>query len=199
MTGYRRTRDRQDPLPGVGGSARFGRRAAVRRDSPPTAVPGTLPLAFQTIVDPDDVLLHIDIPGEIPVPKERARFGARLAGTGMVVKGQVQSGDVKIIRSVYTPEQTKAAEEALRWVFRAHRRTQDPVPAPVGVLAFFKTTGARADGDNLFKLIGDAMNGVIVADDQQITEHHVHVLRHATVPGIDLLVYRTGRRRPTAR
>ena len=184
---------RQDPLPGVGGGTRFGRRAAVGSKTPPAAVPGDLPLRFRTIVDPADVLLHISIAGE-PRPKERPQFSARLFGTGMVVEGKITSGNLRIVRNVFTPRRTEETEEAYRWIFRNHRTRSTPTAGPVGVLALFRTTGSRADADNLFKLVGDAMNGTIVDDDQQITEIHAHILRRAVKPGTDLLAYQLHRR-----
>lgn len=184
------TRPRQDPLPGVGGSARFGRRAAAGSNTPRAAEPGELPLAFETRIDPSDVLLHVSIPGE-PRPKERPRMSAQLVGTGMVVNGKVTSGDVRIVRRVFTPKSTEAEEEALRWIFRNHRTAYDTVAHPIGVLALYRTTGSRSqDVDNLFKLNADAMNGTIVEDDQQVREAHLHVVRRATRPSTELLVYR---------
>lgn len=93
-------------------------------------------------------ILRVTVPGE-PVPKARPR----------VVDGHT-----------YTPSRTKQAEERLQWAFRqalppGFVPTTEPV---VLVVEFYRESKRRVDGDNLQKLVQDAMNGIVVADDSQI-------------------------------
>jgi crossover junction endodeoxyribonuclease RusA len=169
------------PPSGRGGAARWGPRAA------PSYSPGTLPLAWRTTVHPADVLCHISVPGE-PVPKGRPRVGR--------AKVSERTGNL-IQPPVYTPPETRLAEERWAWIMRAARTMSEPVAHPVALLAFFKVSGSGGgDGDNFVKLLLDAGNGVLWADDKQCVEHHVHLLRNCTEPGTELLVWLSGRRRP---
>ena len=165
---------------------RYGRQAAVSSNTPPANRPGSLPLGWFTQVAPEDVLLHVDIAGE-PQPKQRPQHTrAKInAETGVLQQGHT-----------YTPTRTVEAERLLRLVFNSARKTREPCPHQVGVLLFFKTRHGTADADNLAKLVLDAMNGTVLTDDQQVTELHVHLLRHCTDPGTDVLVWMTGRRTP---
>lgn len=170
-------------------AVRYGRQAAVSPKDPPAFTqPSGLPYAWQTVVNPADIILDITVPGE-PVPKGRPRMSrARISdNTGQLVQGHA-----------YTPKETRDAETALRWIFTAARRIPAPTPHPVGVLCWYRSRHGRADADNCFKLTGDALNGTVLVDDQQIVEHHVHMLRHCTEPGMSLLVWTTNRRVPGA-
>jgi Holliday junction resolvase RusA-like endonuclease len=181
----RRPGSMQPALPGTGGGARFGRRAAASVADIPAATPSDFPLGFKTRVDPDRVLVHIKVPGE-PRPKQRPRHTlAKLSDDGRLIQGHT-----------YTPTETERAEELLRWVFLAHRTASGPTPGPVGVALFFKTRHSTADADNLAKLVLDALNGTVIDDDQQVTELHAFCLRKCTDPETDVLVWRSGRRTP---
>lgn len=136
-------------------------------------------MAWGTSVDPADVICHLSVDGE-PVPKGRPRMMVDKAGHPRV----------------FTPPRTRQAEEDFGWALRAARRGHEPVPHPVGVLAFFRTRHGRADADNLIKMCLDSANGILFTDDQQVSELHVHVARHCTEPGTDLLVWLTRRRGP---
>lgn len=167
-------------------TARYGPRAALSTKAAKPFRPGTLPLRFITKIEPDQVLLHIDTVGE-PIPKGRPRTS----------KARIRESDGALIQGhTYTPEQTRSAEDAWRWTMMDARRLDQAIPHPVGVLAYFRSAYSRSDGDNLFKLVADAMNGTILADDVQIVEHHIHVLHRCTEPGTDLLVWLTDRRIP---
>lgn len=170
---------RQNPLPGLGGAVRFGRQAAASAQDRPAFEPGRLPLRFKTEVDPTRVLLHVSIPGE-PRPKLRPRHSrAHISDrTGELIQGHT-----------YNPRQNEEAEQALRWVFLAARKSPRPTPGPVGVLMLFRSASSKADADNLAKSVLDAMNGTVLVDDQQVEELHVHVLRQTARPGTDLLVW----------
>jgi Holliday junction resolvase RusA-like endonuclease len=143
-------------------------------------------IGWRTRVDPADILLDITIPGHPQVKQRPRHTRATLTKDGAVIQPHE-----------YTPPKTRQAEETLRWIYRAARVGEHAVQHPVGILVFFRTSGSRpGDTDNFLKLVLDAGNGVIWADDSQVTEHHVHHLRNCTVPGTDLLVWRTGRRAP---
>lgn len=55
---------------------------------------------------------------------------------------------------------------------------QAPLTGPVSLNVVFScATKRRTDGDNLLKLITDAMNKVVFEDDSQIEEFHCRVIR----------------------
>jgi crossover junction endodeoxyribonuclease RusA len=90
--------------------------------------------------------MRITIPGE-PVPKQRPRLGKN--GT------------------VYTPKQTRVAEDVIRWMLTSsHVR---PAEGDVAVFLDFSTSSRRrVDLDNLVKLVLDACNGLAWKDDSQV-------------------------------
>jgi len=102
---------------------------------------------------------HFTIPGD-PVPKARARADTR---TGRH----------------YTPQATRTAEEHIVWALRtvAVRGPCDPTSL-FGVHILFRcATNRHADGDNMLKLVLDALNGVVWRDDSQVVEKSVVVHR----------------------
>lgn len=87
------------------------------------------------------------IPGE-PVPKARPRVG--------------RSGHA------YTPERTRKAEQRVAFIAKA-AAIGGPLSGALHVeLEFALGTRRRVDWDNLSKLVCDACNGVLWADDAQI-------------------------------
>lgn len=113
-------------------------------------------------------LLQMEIPGD-PVAKGRPR----MSGKG----------------HAYTPQKTRDAEKALRErVLSTY--TDLPVDVPVGVeVVFHCATARRTDGDNLFKLVTDSMNGLVYADDSQIHEWSCRLYRKSAPARTILRVY----------
>lgn len=146
----------------------------------PTYEAGNLPLRTIVAVPPADIILHVRKWGS-PQPKQRPRVAQARTD---------ELGQVTSKAHGYTPKETVEAEREWQWVMRAARKVSEPVPAPVGVMAYFEVGGGRADGDNMVKLVLDAMNGTIVADDQQVVQLHVHVARRCARPATTLLVWR---------
>ena len=85
----------------------------------------------------------------------------------------------------YTPPQTRADMEAIAYAYRMEGGTMIPkgVPISIKIIAhkqlpknerksrpFF----CKPDGDNIAKLIADALNGVAFEDDAQVTDWAVH-------------------------
>lgn len=86
--------------------------------------------------------------GGEPLPKERPR-----AANGRA----------------FTAKRTRDAEKRVLAAFRAAYPDAVPLRGPVLVEArFYRQTARRVDGDNLFKLCTDALNGVAYLDDEQI-------------------------------
>lgn len=99
-----------------------------------------------------DVVLHGD-----PIPKGRPR-----TGNGVT----------------YTPPRTRTAEKAVKAVVATKMLGRGPVEGPIGLaVEFYCQTRRRTDGDNLLKLITDAMNGLVYVDDSQIEEWFCRVHR----------------------
>lgn len=120
-----------------------------------------MPLTDWTLAVGDQIAATI-ILGE-PVPKGRPRFNHK---TG----------------NVYTPKTTQDAEKRVRdclWRVRPIR----PVEFPLVVwLTFHCSSSKPPDGDNLGKLLVDAGQGVIYADDKQIVEWHIRVFAKSRLP-----------------
>ena len=135
-------------------------------------------MSWRTTVDPENVLLNVAVDGE-PVPKGRPR----MTRATVTEYGELRQGHA------YTPTKTRQAEAEWAWIMRQARVLKEPVPYPVGALVLFRTRYSTGDGDNLWKLVADAMNNVIVQDDQQFVQVHIHVLRRCTQPGTELLVW----------
>lgn len=109
-----------------------------------------------------EMLFDITIDGD-PKSKARPRFGKR-------VKGRP---------GVYTEKGTKEAELAVAWAVRHSVPGLRPsADHDYCVWVRFHVHGwKRRDSDNMTKLVLDALNGVVWADDQQVTELHVEVFR----------------------
>lgn len=112
-------------------------------------------------------VLTLTLKGD-PVPKARARTTPH--GT-------------------YTPHRTREAEEKWRWTVLASgwKVNRD---ALFGLEAdFFCRTKRRSDLSNMLKLVEDAGNGMIWADDSQIAWLHATVTRGAADPRTEVRVY----------
>lgn len=96
-------------------------------------------------------MITFAIPGT-PVPKARAR----------VVRGRA-----------FTPRATAAFERKVALCAKVALQGRGPVVGPVEVVcAFYLPDARRRDGDNLFKSVTDALNGLAYADDSQICSGH---------------------------
>lgn len=85
-----------------------------------------------------------------PLPKERPRFGGRRA---------------------YTPKKTVDAERRVVEAFDLACPLWDATTDNIRLEADFYRKGWRsADGDNLMKLVSDALSGVLYRDDKQVCE-----------------------------
>jgi crossover junction endodeoxyribonuclease RusA len=101
--------------------------------------------------------LTVTIPGD-PVAKGRPRLG--------------KNGHA------FTPERTRMAEKAVTDLCIGLMDGQSPLEGAVSLSVVFHCgTRRRTDADNLLKLVTDAMNQVVFADDSQIEEFHVRLYR----------------------
>lgn len=121
-------------------------------------------------------LLNVTVYGD-PVPKGRPRAGPR---------------------GVYTPQRTILAEDALRAAAQRAYGTGPPTAGPVGIeVRFYLPTRRPIDGDNLLKLVADALQrgrrpaGGVILDDAQIEEWHCRLFRRipAERPRTEIRVY----------
>ena len=112
-------------------------------------------------------LLDLTIEGD-PVPKARPR--------------STRSGHT------YTPKRTVDAETVIRNL--AAEQVTEPYDGPVGVsLAFSCATARRTDGDNLQKLVLDALNKVVYTDDHLVHEWSGALVRKSATPQTRIVVY----------
>jgi len=95
----------------------------------------------------------------------------------------------------YTPEKTRAAEEAMAWQFKASGGVLEPsTEIAFGIIAVFhNSTRQRRDVDNMLKLVLDALNKVAWMDDAQVLE--VAGRKRFVAKGMEhteVIVYRLG-------
>lgn len=80
----------------------------------------------------------------------------------------------------YTPRETTGHENDLAVKARDAMKHRPPAETEVAVVVLFEqATKIRADIDNLAKTVTDAMNGIVYADDSQIVELRVRLIRGA--------------------
>ena len=109
-----------------------------------------------------------------PLGKQRARMGGA-------------KGDGKV-RRWYTPEKTKKAEADIAMVARPHApRTPFTGAVRLLVICDMAEPTAKPDGDNVLKLVSDALNGVMWVDDCQVVDARV-MKRRASSPSITIEV-----------
>lgn len=109
----------------------------------------------------------------------------------------------------YTPAETATYEEALAWHGKAAMRGRAPLDEPLALRVFAmmpipaswsnkKKDAAVAgivlpatvpDDDNIRKIVGDALNGVVWVDDRKIVRSLI-VKEYAEKPGVIVQVYR---------
>lgn len=80
---------------------------------------------------------------------------------------------------MFTPSSTTEAEKIVA-TFARHELGEgwEPVDQPVGMaVQFYCQTRRHTDGDNLFKLVTDALNQIVYTDDYLIEEFFVRVIR----------------------
>jgi len=120
------------------------------------------------------LLVHLVVPGE-PVAKARPRV--------------VRTG-------VYTPARTREQEARLLGYLKAAYPRLQPVTSSlsVSVECFFKGQ-PRVDVDNLLKLVLDAFNRRVWADDSQVVEAHVRKHVKCTLPRTDVHVWQIAEHR----
>jgi hypothetical protein len=123
------------------------------------------------VIRPDKILVNVVIEGEPLAWKRPARKGA------------------------YTyddPENIKAKDflrERFEW---AYPRFAPIEKRDLGVQLFFQTAWDSKDKDNMEKLVNDAFNGVIWADDRRIKEGYQRVSVWPTKPFPQIVVYLLG-------
>lgn len=90
---------------------------------------------------------------------------------------------------VYTPQKTRAAEQAIAWSIRAAHPGLQPAIGDVDVVLRFAVSDyRRRDIDNLAKLVLDACNGIAWADDAQVVGLQCILLRGSEHPFTSITV-----------
>jgi len=122
------------------------------------------------------IRVHCTIEGE-PISKQRPRMSKAKSGR------------------VYTPRQTREAEEWIGWQIKAaYRELLLDSDTAFGVrVLFYQSDQQRRDLDNMIKLILDACTGLVWQDDSQVWEIIGHVFRGTGGdPKTELCVYSLG-------
>jgi Holliday junction resolvase RusA-like endonuclease len=102
-----------------------------------------------------------------PVPKGRPRFAQKDRWGRQLAHPRT-----------YTPAATEAAEDAVRLAILTQNPGIKPTSLTVAVdLTFYRAS--RGDLDNLVKLVLDAANGIVWADDKQVCSINARVFRKA--------------------
>ncbi len=86
-------------------------------------------------------------------------------------------------------ENVKAKDELVKKFEWAYPKWKPIERRNLGTQMFFQTRSDSKDKDNLEKLVNDAFNGVIWADDRQIKEGYQRVHVWPTQPFTQLVVY----------
>lgn len=96
--------------------------------------------------------------------------------------------------SVYTPKQTRQAEDAIGWQIKAaHRALMLDDRSVFGVrVVYCSRTHQRRDIDNMTKLLFDACTGVVWQDDSQVMELMAHYFRGQHSAETHLVIYELG-------
>jgi len=69
----------------------------------------------------------------------------------------------------FQPARIRAAQNAVAWCAREAMAGEPPLTGPVSVAATFaRKTRRPVDCDNLWKLVGDALQGIVFENDAQI-------------------------------
>ena len=111
----------------------------------------------------------------------------------------LSKGRPRVVRgNAYTPARTRQAEAAIRWQLRAVAPRLNERDELGVRLRFFSGTRRRRDLDNLVKLVLDACNGVVWADDAQVVALDASVERGVSDPRTELEVYVIDRARAAA-
>jgi len=98
--------------------------------------------------DGDGVGIEIIVPGE-PIPKQSFRIGYR--------------------GRHFQPARIRAAQDQVAWCAREAMAGEPPLTGPVEVIATFARKSRRpCDIDNMFKLVADALEGIVYKNDAQI-------------------------------
>lgn len=90
----------------------------------------------------------------------------------------------------YTPKNTADAELRIKEILVG--LVEEPFGRPVGVdVTFYCKTMRRTDGDNLMKMVLDAMNEVVFVDDYLVEDVHYRLYRKAEgqEPRTEVYVY----------
>lgn len=114
-------------------------------------------------------LLNLVVPGD-PKTKDRPRLSAH--------------------GRTYTPKRTVDAEKVIKGLAAA--AIAEPYDRPVGIaMTFYTATKRRSDGDNMQKLVMDALNKIAFTDDYLVEESFWRLHRKAPdeEPRTEILVY----------
>jgi Holliday junction resolvase RusA-like endonuclease len=122
-------------------------------------------------IRPDKILINVVIEGEPLAWKRASRCGAR---------------------SFDNPENAKAKEYLVERFEWAYPRFAPIEKRDLGVQMFFQTQFDSKDKDNMEKLVNDAFNGVIWADDRRIKEGYQRVNVWPRKPFTQIVVYLLG-------
>lgn len=138
-----------------------------------------------------DGLTHLYVSADGPQVHDRRRFddalprsqttrrgqgGREVNGFTLLVPGEpIAKGRPRVYNGHgVTPKRTRNAENRIYAEFRLKYPDAEPLQGLVRVdLEFWKPKRGKPDGDNLYKLVTDALNGVAYGDDKQIKEHEV--------------------------
>ena len=116
--------------------------------------------------------------------------------TDLVIPGNpVPKGRPRVANGVArTPQRTADAESRVAWLVKAALVGYGgPDAALYSVeVRFFEDRDPHqyADADNMQKLLGDALNGVVWEDDAQVVEWHASIERGARRPRTELRIFR---------
>lgn len=91
----------------------------------------------------------------------------------------------------YTVEKQRAHADALGWAMLQARKRRHPLTVPFGLwVTFYRANRRHCDIDNLLKLVLDAGQGVLWANDSQVDLVIARVIVNHELPRTELVAFR---------
>lgn len=124
--------------------------------------------------------------------EEQAPYSARRSVFRLTVSGNpIPKGRPRIVDGhAYTPKATKDYETLVRGA-AALAWTQEPMIGPLSLkLVFYRANRRRADFDNLTKAVVDALQGIVIFDDNQIVTALIQKRFDSENPRVEITIRR---------
>ena len=123
------------------------------------------------------------------VTERRAPYGSRRIFELTVEGNPIPKGRPRVMDGhTYTPQATRDYEALVREA-AALEWKQKPMRGPLSLkLTFYRANRRRADLDNLMKAVVDALQGIVLFDDNQIATALIHKHVDCERPRVEIMI-----------